>query len=182
MRCASASSARGRAIKVWAVCVWMQSWLRTTYGLCSSSCTTTTTTLPDHLAQHPERRGPGSLSLPPHRDNTDGQLGYVCYLLRGMADNDTAAQVVKCTPVIVLCRAEEIMLFKWHPACLQPAPLGPSPEARFVFLTSKTHPPKPPPTLHPPLVCPVPMMHFVTCGFWDGLTRPVSMTTSSERW
>lgn len=33
----------------------------------------------------------------------------------GEADNDSEAQVVKCTPVIVLHQADEITLFRWHP-------------------------------------------------------------------
>lgn len=93
----------------------------------------------------------GLVLLPPHRDNTDGRPGssadggYMRYLLRGIADNDTTAQVVKCTPVIVLRRADEIMLFKKHPACTPPPPLGPSEDDMFCFshLQTPTSTPNP---------------------------------------
>lgn len=41
---------------------------------------------------------------------------HVLFIAR-ITDNDTVAQVVKCTPVIVLHQADEITLFKWHPTC-----------------------------------------------------------------
>lgn len=78
--------------------------------------------LPNHLAQHPGGRQQGLVLLPFQRDNTDGQLDRkidedICAIYCGEADNDTIAQVVKCTPVIVLHQADEITLFRWHPTC-----------------------------------------------------------------
>ena len=75
----------------------------------------------------------------------------------GRADNDTIAQVVKCTPVIVLHQADEITLFRWHPTC--PCSVGgPGKMTCFVFLTSTDSPP--PSSFYPFL----PMMPFTTSG------------------
>lgn len=109
--------------------------------------------------------------LPFQRYNTDGQPdrqidGDTWAIYCGEADNDTIAQVVKCTPVIVLHQADEITLFRWHSPC--PCSAGaPWKMTCFVFLTSP-HP-------HP-----LPMMPFTTSGLRDGFKRPVSMTTSHE--
>lgn len=47
----------------------------------------------------------------------DRLMGIHVLFIAGIRDNDTVAQVVKCTPVIVLHQADEITLFKWHPTC-----------------------------------------------------------------
>lgn len=73
---------------------------------------------------------------------TDRLMGDTCAIYYGEADNDTIAQVVKCTPVIVLHHADEITLF----AC----PCSTGKMTCFVFLTS------PPP--------PLPMMLYTTSG------------------
>lgn len=47
----------------------------------------------------------------------DRLMGIRVVFIAEVADDDTIAQVVKCTPFIALHQADEITLFKEHPAC-----------------------------------------------------------------
>lgn len=102
----------------------------------------------------------------------DRLMGATCAVYCGRADNDTIAQVVKCTPVIVLHQADEITLFRWHPTC--PCSVGgPWEDDMFCF----SHLGRLPPPFLPLFT------HDAFRRKWVevGLTRPVSMTTSQER-
>lgn len=75
----------------------------------------------------------------------DRLMGIRVVFIAEVADDDTIAQVVKCTPLIVLHQADEITLFKEHPAC--PCSAGAFRRWHVLFFS-------PQPPTHTPTLCP----------------------------
>lgn len=135
-----------------ALWAWIFSWLRPTYSL-YSPLTDTTTCSPwsSGSASREKTAGVGLITFSAwqHRWSA-GQIDWwdTCAIYCGEANNDTIAQVVKCTPVIVLHQADEITLFRWHPTC--PYSAGALGRWHVLFFSPHTPPPsniRPPPSL-----------------------------------